>query len=110
MAIIHQNLAAGRWQTLSLAEQLGNIGSEIGRAVGYITTGNNERLNSALARAFDLIDLTLADKRWRGRRREIARLREVCVDSFYGNQEYKTTPADLEKYLYRFALLARNNK
>jgi hypothetical protein len=30
----HRELAAGRWQTLSLAEQLGNVGSEVGRMRG----------------------------------------------------------------------------
>ena len=30
---LHQSLAAGRWFELSLAEQLGNVGSEVGRAL-----------------------------------------------------------------------------
>ena len=29
---LHQNLARGRWFELSLVQQLGNIGSEVGRA------------------------------------------------------------------------------
>ena len=29
----HQSLAEGRWFTLSLAEQLANIGSEVSRAI-----------------------------------------------------------------------------
>lgn len=33
MVFQHQNLAAGSWQKLSLAEQLGNVGSEVGRAI-----------------------------------------------------------------------------
>jgi hypothetical protein len=32
-AAIHTGLAAGRWQTLSLCEQLGNIGGEFGWAI-----------------------------------------------------------------------------
>jgi hypothetical protein len=31
--MMHQTLAAGRWFTLTLAEQLGNIGSEVSRAI-----------------------------------------------------------------------------
>jgi len=31
-ADLHKNLGAGRWYELSLAQQLGNIGSEISRA------------------------------------------------------------------------------
>jgi hypothetical protein len=30
----HQELAAGRWGRLSLAEQLGNVGSEVAMRVG----------------------------------------------------------------------------
>ena len=33
----HRDLAAGRWQALSLQEQLGNIGSEISRAARWMT-------------------------------------------------------------------------
>ena len=31
--VLHANLAAGRWHTLTLADQLGNIGSDVGRAI-----------------------------------------------------------------------------
>lgn len=106
---LHKDLAAGRWFSLTLAQQLGNVGSEIGRAATYVRQGKNERQESALARAFELIDLTLSDNRWAGpRRREIARLREVCADTFYGDREYRSTPESLEKYLYHFAVAARN--
>jgi len=102
-------MAAGRWFGLSLMEQLGNIGSEVGRAAEAWRQGNAERKVKALERAFELLDLTLSDSRWRGGRlREICRSREVCVDTFYGHQEYQTTPEDLEKYFYHFAAAARN--
>ncbi len=32
MTVQHRDLAAGRWWELSLAEQLGNVGSEVSRA------------------------------------------------------------------------------
>lgn len=109
MPLLHQNLAAGRWFEMTLSEQLGNVGSEIGRATSALSQGLDDRKEKALDRAFDLLDLTLSDKRWNraGRLREIARAREVCVDTFYGQQEYRTTPKDLENYFYHFALAAR---
>lgn len=105
---LHQDLAEGRWGQMTLCEQMGNIGSEIGRAANYIRTNNLARLENALVRAFELLDLTLADSRWAGaKRREIARTREVCADTFYGDTEYGSTPESLEKYFMQFAYAAR---
>jgi hypothetical protein len=35
MVPIHKQLTAGRWQRLSLMEQLANVGSEVGRAARW---------------------------------------------------------------------------
>jgi len=48
---------------LTLVEQLGNIGSEVGRASRAKAQGNEQRLAGALDRALELFDLTLADAR-----------------------------------------------
>lgn len=107
---IHQNLAAGRWFELTIAEQLGNIGSEVGRAVKWQNKANLESRDRALDRAFDLLNLSIIDKRWWGPRlKELCRVREVLSDTFYGDREYKDTPEALEKYFYQYALVARNN-
>jgi hypothetical protein len=105
----HRDLAAGRWWTLSLAEQLGNVGSEISRAIRW-TSRNPEAAQAALYRALDLLDLTLADPRWlqaRHRLREIARVREVVVDFFAGSNQYGSTCASMQKYFDAYALAAR---
>lgn len=111
---IHQSLASGRWQELSICEQLGNIGSEISRALLARANGNPERMLGALYRALDLFDLTMADPRHRGpkysgRLREICRAREVVCDFFYGDNVYKSTGESLDKYFRFFALAARNS-
>ncbi|MBZ1345378.1 MAG: hypothetical protein KY055_01955 [Candidatus Nealsonbacteria bacterium] len=113
MAFQHKNLAAGRWQKLSLAEQLANVGSEVSRVL--LWRGKDEKIfENAILRALELFDLTLEDVRWQKRLREIARLREVFCDAVSGGKEYKTTLKDLEHYFFYFALLARkkypNNK
>ena len=95
-----------RWHTLSLAEQLGNIGSEVHRA-RIAEQKNQSRFISARDRALELFDLTLADPRWRGRLREIARTREVFCDAAEGGKQYQTTIAELEPYFDRFALAAQ---
>ena len=105
---MHNNLASGKWFTLSLAEQLGNIGSEIGR-VKREKVRNSPSLQNAVDRALELFDLTLADARWRGRLKEIARAREVFCDALLGGKEYQSTLEDIDRYFLQFGMLARRN-
>ena len=100
--------AEARWHTLSLPEQMGNIGSEVHRARMAERT-NEQRFKNARDRTLELFDLTLSDPRWRGRLREIARAREVFCDASLGGTEYGNTLEQLEKYFDQFALLARKN-
>jgi hypothetical protein len=105
----HRDLAAGRWSELSLAEQLGHVGSEVSRAIRW-TSRNPDLARGALDRALELLDLTLADPRQRGsvaRLREIARAREVVADFFAGPNQYGSTGPSLQKYFDAYAIAAR---
>ncbi|MEK7132582.1 MAG: hypothetical protein AAB830_00870 [Patescibacteria group bacterium] len=106
MTFQHDSLARGRWLVLSLAEQLGNIGSEVHRA-RLAQKVNESRFIAARDRALELFDLTLADVRWRGRIRELARAREVFCDAATGGTLYNSALKDLEPYFDHFALAAR---
>ena len=102
----HKELSAGRWQKLSLKEQLGNIGSEVSRAARW--RGKDEKLFcGAVERGLELFDLTLEDSRWQGRRWEIARAREVFCDAVYGGKLYKSSLTELIPYFDQFALAVR---
>lgn len=105
--VIHKDLAAGRWQTFSLCEQLGNIGSEISRALKAKERGNRERMDAALDRALELFDLTIADPKHRYRLREICRAREVVCDFFFGDNVYHSEGGALDAYFTAYALAAR---
>ena len=96
-----------RWWTLTLAEQLGNIGSEVGRATKWQGRDENS-FWGAVVRALELFDLTRMDKRWKSRRAEIDRAREVFCDAVLGGHEYNSFLPDLELYFMLFALLARS--
>ena len=109
MTYQHAELAAGRWHKMSLAEQLGNIGSEVSRA-RRAEGKQEERFKAATDRALELFDLTLSDVRWRGRLLEIGRARELFCDALEGGKEYGTTLASLEPYFDRFALFAQAHK
>jgi hypothetical protein len=106
----HRGLAAGRWYTMTLAEQLGNIGSEVSRALRAKAQGNDGRMNSALNRALELFDLTAADPGFTGRRREILRAREVVCDFMVGDNMYQSTPEALDAYFLAFAVDARRGR
>lgn len=105
MKTLHPDLANGRWYTMTLSEQMGNIGSEIHRLV--MAKGDKSRLDSALDRALELIDLTLADPRWKKGYKEIARVREVLCDIYFGENQYNTSLEALDNYFFQFGLAAR---
>ena len=101
----HASLAAGRWFQLSLAEQLGNIGSEVNRAIKAGT--DKQRFDGAVCRALELFHLTLMDKRWGRRLKEIARAKEVFCDAVLGGHEYGSSLESLNTYFFQFACAAR---
>ena len=104
----HIDLARGKWQTMTLAEQLGNAGSEFGRALKAQASHDHSRFEAATARFFELINLTVVDPRWRGpRRQELARVKELCGHVIFGDD--RAEAAGLEKYFLQFAHLARSN-
>lgn len=105
----HKNLAAERWSKLSLAEQLGNVGSEINRALRW-QNKDDKSFKNAIGRALELLDMTIADSRWRTRLKELVRARELIGDSIFGGREYNTSLDDLNRYFFHFALAARAGK
>ena len=106
MTPYHPGLSAGRWFELTLVEQLANVGSEIERALNWASKGNLESSSRALERGLELLDLTLADPRHRHRLKEPARVREVLLDYFCGDNHYSSSDESLRRYFRQFALAA----
>ena len=109
---LHDAALAMRWRTFSVAQQLGNVGSEVGRALKW-RTRDPRIAEGALHRALELIDLTLDDPRHRAsaaRLREICRAREVLLDFLIGNNLYGSTEATLRRYFDAFALAAAHER
>jgi len=105
----HRELTAERWFAFTLAEQLGNVGSEVSRTLKW-RSRNPEIAERAMARALELIDLTLDDPRHRSsvaRLREICRAREVLLDFLVGPNQYGSTAVTLQRYFDAFAVAAR---
>jgi hypothetical protein len=104
---IHTNLAAGKWETITLTEQLANIGSEIGRVSHWQRAKDVQQKRLALKRALELMRLTISDHRWPNhRKKEIVVLRSVVRDTFMGKNRTHTRPKTLEAYFMPFALQA----
>lgn len=104
----HDISAAGRWLTLSLAQQMGNIGSEVSRSLHWEMKGNREQALRAFDRGLELFDLTLADdKHSVVRKREIARARDEFSALFF-DQRDPSQQVGLQNYFDAFARIARS--
>lgn len=105
----HQQLAAGRWFEFGLIEQLANIGSEVERTILW-RDRNPKYSQDAFYRCLELIDLTVADPKNRGRLKEVLRTREALADYFVYDNEYHTSDEIWRKYFYQFAYAAQMAK
>jgi cell fate regulator YaaT (PSP1 superfamily) len=92
-----------KWASLSFYEQMGNIGSEVGRTMNAIRQGDEQSLQGAYYRGLDLIDAT-AKNLSNSRRKELLRAREL----FSVAAESKTVDQKLDNYFMVFAVLARS--
>lgn len=106
MSVQHRELAAGRWRSFSLAEQLANVGSEVERALNWRNRNNAEYSRLAVDRFVELLDLTIADPKHRGRLRELTRLREALLDYFMGDNQFGSTDKSWRAYFYGFGYAA----
>lgn len=103
----HKDLTVEKWAQFSLAEQLGNVGSEVNRMLNW-RTRDIKIAQNAFERALELIDLTLSTVKGKYRIREIARSRELLVSSWLKNDASTASDLDyLNRYFLQFALLAQ---
>lgn len=101
----HAGLADGQWGKMSFAEQMGNIGSEVSRALKWFEK-NPARFEASFERALELIDLSIRETREDGKLKELCRAREEFCDYFNGN-EWGSEPQQIQKYYDQFVLLVR---
>lgn len=99
-------ITQAQWGKLSLYEQLGNVGSEVSRAIKW-RDRDKKYFEMAIERALELLDFTIEDPRWKNRLKEICRAREFLCDAVCGDGRYHTTLEDLDRYFLQFALASR---
>ena len=93
-----------KWAGLSLLEQMGNISSEVGRAVK--SRENLARRDGAIKRALDMFSAT-ATCHSGLRLREILRARDEFLRLFYDDS---TDFSEIERYFNYFAFAARRER
>lgn len=108
MTYSHENIS-NQWFKMSLCEQMGNIGSEVFRALSFLEREDKVSLENSRLRVLGLLEMSLQDPRWihGPKLREIARLHEVLVDSLFDQGIYKVTPEEWQDYFLPFAIKAR---
>lgn len=94
-----------KWPKMSLAEQMGNIGSEVYRLINSKERADSKSAQSSFIRVLELIDLTIEDKRWKSRLFEILRLREIICNFYLDKNIYNVSVENLKKYFIPFTLI-----
>ncbi len=92
------------WAQHTVFWQMGNIGSEVGRALAAKRSGNTKRMNSAFYRGMDLINATIVAWIEAGRSPyELLIAREQFAKSVLTDEEDNR----LEDYFTQFAVAER---
>lgn len=99
------------WAQLSIYEQMGNAGAEVGRAINATRAGKEERVAGAIDRAVDLIDATIEVLLAQGpqsshRVKEVLRARDEFLRLFFDGT-FDTDADAIERYFTQFAYAAR---
>ena len=111
--IYHKELAAGRWKELSLIEQMGNIGSEVGRTFKYFKQNDKIGFEISFEKAIELFDLTLDDERWKDKINKITETRELfcsLVTNTIYTDELEKKMNNLDDYFLRIGAIANEKR
>lgn len=109
--MVYHPEALAKWHSLTLAEQMGNVGSEFERSVRAKHNHRLDRFERAFARMMELFDATVADPRWRGhRRRELARVREEVRELLCQGGRPAGSIEGMSRYFLAFATEARTRR
>lgn len=102
----HQLLASGQWDKLSFPEQMGHIGSEVGRSIKWREKGQEKLAWQAFVRSTELLWLSVESARNHpARLRELTRARECWFDFFAFENRYCSTGESFIKYFDGFTKL-----
>lgn len=98
----HRNLSAEKWQSFSKEEQILNIAAEFSRSKNWLAKNDEPEILNCLNRAFELIDLTADDPRWRKGLKELLRLRGVLAEFYLKKDKNAHKFTKIHKTLLKF--------
>jgi len=96
-----------KWRKYSFYQQMGNIASELSRAVHFEKNVDTAHLKAAQLRLIELVDLTIDDPKNIKRLKELCRFKEVLGDWYWDSNQYGFKPEFLKNYAMDFALSQR---
>ncbi|MCA9382665.1 hypothetical protein KC660_04650 [Candidatus Dojkabacteria bacterium] len=106
----HKNLDIKSWQNQDIFDVMGNIGSEVSRAIKWKSKNREKQCKEALYRSLELFDLSINNKNLTSAQLgELLRAREVWVDFIFGDNDYNSSSANIQRYFDQFAI-ARKRK
>lgn len=96
-----------RWHKYTFYQQMGNIASELSRAILLKKKNNIAQMDNSLLRLIELLNLTIQDKKNIKRLKELCRFKEVVADWFCRTNTYSINFESLKTYSLHFAMLSR---
>lgn len=97
--IYHRNMTCEKWNIFSKSKQILMIANEINRANNLLINNNFNEVNKCYERAFELIDLSVADPKWNKHLKEILRMREILSQLYISKKKAKDLNYKLMKTL-----------
>lgn len=98
-----------RWSKLTIFEQMGNIGSEVGRT--FLAGKRNDATSAeqALVRALDLFEATTAPllKHKSPRAKEVLRAKEQFLQIYADKMFHSPQAKSLDRYFLNYAIAAQ---
>ena len=101
-----------RWAKMSIFDQMGNISSEVGRAINAKEQNNIEKMENAVIRALDLFDATIdcLIKTKSIKSKEVLRSRDQFLTIINEQNPSSQELNGLDNYFTQFAIASRLNK
>jgi citrate synthase len=101
-----------KWSRMSIFDQMGNISSEVGRAINAKKQNKKEEMNNAVIRALDLFDATIDGliNAKSIKSKEVLRSKDQFLSVM--NEENPSTEEvnGLDRYFTQYAIAARLNR